>query len=245
MSNSLSPGNAERRFFTGITIVIAIVILIGFARTFFLQPLFPEAQSFAAPETIFKVHGVIFAAWMGFLILQVLLIRGRRIDLHRSAGWVGVGLATLMILVGIFGSLIAAQRTGGFIGVPLPPLQFLAFPIFDMLLFGLFVTLAIVWRKNAQSHKRLMILATVNLVEAAIIRIPVEVIAAGAPFTSRGLSYLFIVAIIVWDLRTSGRIHRATLWAGILIIVSLPLRMVVSQSNIWAEFAAWLVQLVG
>jgi hypothetical protein len=239
----LSAGNAERRFFTALTAVMAIVILVGFARTFFLKVFFPEAQSFAAPEPIFSVHGVIFAAWMGFLVLQALLIRAQRRDVHRYIGWVGAGLALLMVLIGSYGSLVAAQRPDGFIGVPIPPQQFLIFPLVDMMLFGLFVTLAIAWRNKAQDHKRLMILATVNLVEAAIIRIPLDFIAAGAPFTSRGLSYLFIVAIVAWDLRSSGRIQRVTLWAGLLIIISLPLRMLISQTRSWVEVAGWLVQI--
>lgn len=157
-------------------------------------------------------------------------------------GWVGAGLATLMIIIGTYGSLVAAQRPGGFIGVPIPPQQFLIFPLVDMILFGIFVTLAVLWRDKPQSHKRLMILATVNLVEAAIIRLPIAFVAAGAPFTSRGLSYLFIVAIVIWDLRSSGRIQQVTLWAGLAIIISLPLRMLVSQTGLWTDVAGWLVQ---
>lgn len=243
--NDPSADIAERNFFTAITVVLATVILIGFARTFFLKAFFPDAQSFAAPEPIFAIHGAVFASWTGLLVLQALLIRARKKAVHRYMGWVGVGLATLMIVIGTYGSLVAAQRPGGFIGVPVPPQQFLIFPLVDMILFGIFVTLAVAWRNNPQSHKRLMILATVNLVEAAIIRIPIEFIAAGAPFTSRGLSYLFIVAIIVWDLRSSGRIQRVTLWAGLLIIISLPLRMFVSQTRLWADVAGWLIQIVG
>lgn len=239
-----ATGSAERNFFTAITVVLAIVVLIGFARTFFLKVFFPEAQSFAAPERIFSIHGVVFAAWTGLLVLQALLIRVRKKNMHRCLGWVGVSLATLMIVIGTYGSLVAAQRPGGFIGVPVPPEQFLIFPLVDMILFGIFVTLAVVWRNNSQSHKRLMILATVNLVEAAIIRIPIVFIGAGAPFTSRGLSYLFIVAIVVWDLCSSGRIRRVTLWAGLLVIISLPLRMLVSQTALWADVAGWLIRFV-
>ena len=240
----VSSVDGERRFFTLVTAAIAIVVLIGFARTFFLRAMFPEAQSFAAPETIFSVHGLFFSAWIGLLVLQALLIRFRRVDLHRSFGWTGVGLASLVVLLGTYGSLIAAARPGGFIGVPLPPLQFLVFPILDMVFFAVFFALAIIWRSNPQIHKRLMVLAAVNLVEAAIIRIPIGFIGAGAPFTSRGLSYLFIVALIVWDYRSSGRIHRATLWGGLMIVVSLPVRMLISQTNAWTEVANQLVQLV-
>jgi hypothetical protein len=237
--------DAERRFFTLIAVAYVIVVLIGFTRTFFFRALFPESQSFAAPEPVFLVHGFFFAAWIGLLLSQTILIRVRRVDLHRAIGWIGTGLACLVVVLGTYGSLVAAQRPGGFIGVPLPPLQFLIFPIVDMLLFATFFSLAIICRGDAQSHKRFMLLAAVNLVEAAIIRIPIEFIGAGAPFSSRGLSYLFILALIVWDLRSSGRIHRTTLWGGLLIVVSFPVRMLLSQTRAWTDFAACLVQLIG
>ncbi len=177
-------------------------------------------------------------------MLQALLIRWRRLVLHRAFGWVGVGLAGAVVPLGTYGALIAAQRPGGFIGVPLPPSQFLIFPILDLVLFAGFFALAVVRRRKAQSHKRLMVLAAVNLVEAAIIRIPIEVIGAGAPFTSRGLSYLFIVALTAWDYRSSGKINCVTLWGGLLIVVSLPVRMLISQTNAWNQVAGRFMQLV-
>ena len=243
MTNLTAPHNpdSERNFYSLMTATMAVVVLIGFARTFYLRFLFPELQSMAAPEMIFYVHGVVFSAWIGFLVSQALLIRNRNIQLHRSAGWFGVAIAAAVVLLGTYGALVAAQRPGGFIGVPLPPLQFLIVPFVDMLLFGLFVALAIMWRRDPQSHKRLMLLATINLLEAAFVRFPLDFIAAGAPFTSFGLQDLFIVAMVVWDVRSSGRLHRVTLWAGLLTIVSQPLRLVISDTSLWLGFANWLV----
>ena len=245
-SSSADPDpRDERRFYTWISIAMATVVFTGFTRTFYLRAFFPEADSMAAPEPIFQVHGAVFSAWMCLLPLQALLIRTHKTKLHRVTGWLGIALASAVVVLGIYGSLIAAQRPGGFIGVPLPPLQFLAVPLCDMFLFGLFVMLAVVWRKNAASHKRLMILATVNLIEAAIIRIPVGFIVSGAPFASRGLSYLFIVAIAVWDFRSAGKIHGVTLWGGLAIILSFPIRLLVSETEAWTRFAGWAVQWAG
>jgi hypothetical protein len=150
-----------------------------------------------------------------------------------------------MVLIGTWGSLIAAQRPGGFIGIPMPPLQFLAVPLFDMVLFALMVGLAIAWRRDSPTHKRLMMIATVNLLEAAMVRIPLKFIADGAPFTSFALSDVFIVLIGIWDLSTRGRIHPVTLWAGALTIISQPVRLLISGTEPWLAFAGWLVGLLG
>ncbi len=239
----VSHGNtsAERRFFTGMALVLLACVLVGFSRSFFLRPLFPDLPS--PSEKIFYVHGSAFSAWIVLLVAQASLIAGRRIDLHRKLGTVGAVLAVAMVTLGTLGALIAARRPAGFVGVPIPPLQFLAIPIFDMVLFGTFACLGFIRRRNAQSHKRWMLLATINLVTAAIARWP-GVFDFGPP-AFFGLTDLFIVALGVWDFRTRGRLHPVTLWGGLLIIVSQPLRLVVSGTEAWLGFARWATGLLG
>jgi hypothetical protein len=55
-----------------------------------------------------------------------------------------------------------------------------------------------------------------------------------------GVTDLFVVAIAVYDFRTSGRVHAATLWGGLFLIASQPLRLVIGGSSAWLSFAAWL-----
>ena len=161
---------AERRFFTGMALAILATVFVGFSRSFFLRPLFPELPS--PSETIFYVHGVVFTGWIVLFVAQTWLVAGGRTELHRKIGPFGAVLAVAMVVLGTLGALIAARRVTGFVGIPIPPLQFLAIPIFDMILFPTFVWLAIAQRRNPQSHKRWMLLATVNLLTAAIARWP-------------------------------------------------------------------------
>ena len=238
---SSDRASSERRFFTGIALAILATVVVGFSRSFFLRPLFPDWPS--PSETIFYVHGAVFSAWIVLLVAQTSLVAGRRTDLHRKIGPYGAALAVAMVVLGTVGGLVAARRATGFTEVPIPPLQFLAIPIFDMILFAAFVWLAIAQRGNPQTHKRWMLLATVNLVTAAIARWP-GVLALG-PLAFFGLTDLFIVALAIWDFRTRGRLHPVTLWGGLLIIVSQPLRLVVSGTEGWLAFARWATGLLG
>ena len=179
---------AERRFFTGIALAILATVIVGFSRSFFLRPLFPDWPS--PSETIFYVHGGVFTAWIVLLVAQASLVAGGRTELHRKIGPFSAVLAVVMVVLGTLGALIAARRSTGFVQVPVPPLQFLAIPIFDMILFATFVWLAIAQRRNPQTHKRWMLLATVNLVTAAIARWP-GVLALG-PLAFFGLTDLFL-----------------------------------------------------
>jgi uncharacterized membrane protein YozB (DUF420 family) len=238
---SSDRASSERRFFTGMALAILATVIVGFARSFFLRPLFPDWPS--PSEAIFYVHGAAFTAWILLLVTQASLVAGGRTELHRKIGPFSAVLAVAMVVLGTYGALIAARRATGFVQVPIPPLQFLAIPIFDMTLFAAFVWLAIAQRRNPQTHKRWMLLATVNLVTAAIARWP-GVLALG-PLAFFGLTDLFIIALAIWDFRTRGRLHPVTLWGGLLIIASQPLRLVVSSTEGWLDFARWATGLLG
>lgn len=240
---------AERRFYTGMSLVMLASVLLGFARTYFLSPWFPEMAHMRPPEPFFfYVHGVVFVAWVLLVVVQPMLVANRRVDLHRRIGWVGAGLAVAVVAVGTWGSLMAAARPGGFLGVPVPALQFLTVPLADLALFAVFAAMAVVKRRDPQSHKRCMLLATIGLIDAAVVRWPLGDMAApvGLLFTRTDLLVdLFLVPMVVWDLVSRGRLHRVTLIGGLAVIASQPLRVLISETDAWMRFATWAVGLVG
>jgi len=156
---------------------------------------------------------------------------------HRKVGVAGAGLAAAMVVLGMVGAATAAHRLGGFVGVPVPPLQFLIIPFGDIVLFGAFVALAIARRRDSQAHKRSMVLATVPLLGAAWARWPGLV---PNPLLFFALSDAFIVALAIWDIRSRGRLHPVTTWGGIALIASQPLRLALSATPAWLAFAGWL-----
>ena len=241
MTPAGDPAAAERRFYTGMAIAILAVVFVGFARSFFLRPWFPDHP--APPERFFTVHGLAFAAWIVLLVTQASFVRAGRVDLHRKLGMAGAGLALAMLVLGVWGALIAAKRSTGFVDIPVPPLQFLIVPFADLLLFATFVAYAIARRGDPQAHKRAMLLATISILGAAVARLPG--LAALGPPAFFGLTDLFIVAIGVWDWRTRGRLHPVTLWGGLALIVSQPLRLAVMGTEGWLAFARWATGLIG
>jgi len=234
--------SGERRFYTGMALAFLATVVLGFGRSFFLRPLFPEWPS--PHEPIFYIHGMVFTAWFALLITQASLVAAGRTDVHRKLGVWGAVLAAVMVVLGVTGAIVAARRPTGFVGIPVPALQFLAVPIFDMAMFGSFVVVAIAKRRDAQSHKRWMVLASINLLTAAIARWP-GVISIGAPPLFFGLTDLFVVAIVLWDLKSRVRVHPATIWGGLLTVASQPARLVVSGTSFWLECARWMTGSAG
>jgi len=185
------------------------------------------------------VAGAAFTAWILLQVAQTSLVAAGRTDVHRKLGRWGVVLAAAMVVLGVMGSLIAARRPTGFVGVPAPPLQFLVVPLVDMALFASFVALAIAKRGEPQSHKRWMLLATLNLMNAAVARWP-GVSTSSSPILSIALTDLFLVPIVIWDLKSRGRLHPVTLWGGLLLVVSQPLRIMLAGTTAWLAFARWV-----
>ena len=231
---------AERVFFLTMTLAMAVTVFVGFSRSFFLRPLFP---AWASPsEPIFYMHGAVFASWFALLVVQASLITAGRVRLHQQLGTLGAGLAPVMVVLGTLGALIAARRPTGFFHVPLPPLVFLIVPLVDMVIFPVLVALAIAKRRDPQSHKRLMLTASIPLLAAALARWPVLI--AWGPLAFFGGTDLFLVALIAWDLKSRGRLHPVTIWAGSLIVLSQPLRLAFAGTSAWMGFAHWAVGLV-
>jgi uncharacterized membrane protein YozB (DUF420 family) len=226
---------SERRFYSAMAIAILMSVLVGFGRSFFLRPLFPDRPS--PSEPLFYIHGAAFTLWIIVFLVQVTLISRANASTHKKIGLVSAFLVVVMVVLGIMGALTAASRSTGFVGIPVPALQFLAVPLFDMIIFPAFIAMAYIRRHNAQSHKRWMVLATLNLITAAIARWPV--VDSLGPLAYFGVTDLFVVALAVWDFRSLGRIHSVTLWGGLLMILSQPLRLIISGTSAWMVFAQW------
>ena len=119
------------------------------------------------------------------------------------------------------------------------PRRFLVVPLVALYLFAAFVVAAVLKRRDAQSHKRLMLLATIALLPPAIARWAL-LLGLGPPLILT-LSALVVIPIVVWDRKTRQSLHPVTLWGGLILLLSIPLRFVVAQSSTWPGIADWLV----
>ncbi|HXE80853.1 MAG TPA: hypothetical protein VNK41_08895 [Vicinamibacterales bacterium] len=233
------PLNRDRLFYTGMAIVMAAVVFVGFSRTYYL-PLTGSGQlstfSGLPPTPLVHVHGALFTGWVLLFILQTALIASHRVRVHRRTGIAGAILATAMVVVGVQTAITAAGRGAAPPGVP--PLSFLAIPLTDMLLFAGFVGTAVWQRGHREAHKRLMLLAYVSLMAAPVARLP-GVMPLG-PFGFFGLAFVFLVLGILYDWQSRRRVHPVYIWGGLVLVLSVPLRLLLSGTAAWQAVAAFL-----
>jgi hypothetical protein len=231
---ALATRRRTRRFYVGMAVAITVTVFVGFSRSYFLKSWYGTREL----SGLLHIHGLIFTAWVLFFLSQTVLVATGRTYLHRRMGIAGAVLAGLIVIVG---TVVAIHRaTTGVSPIPgVTALGFLAIPLFDMVVFAILVGTAIYYRHRMEAHKRLMTLAMISLLAAPIARMTFLPLPPGPP-TFFGLADLFIVAMLVHDLSTRGKVHAATIWGGLLIVASQPLRLMISGTGPWLAFASWL-----
>lgn len=224
------PISSDRLFYTGMALLSAVIVLIGFSPTFFLR-----GAELPPLSTTLMVHGITFTSWIVLFIAQTSLVAANRRDLHRALGAFGAALAVLLVVTGTVAS-IEALRLGR---APIPgldPRVFFAIPAHDVFAFAVLAAAAIALRKDLQMHKRLMVAATVAMLAAAIARMPLPILKFGPP-AFYGLQDLLLVIGIVYDKVAHGRVHRAYWWSLGFLVLSQVAFLAISGTALWLGFA--------
>jgi hypothetical protein len=221
--------------------LILFMAVVGFARTYFLRPLLPAPALVLPGLTPFiHVHAALFTGWVLLFFAQTKLVAANRLDLHRRLGMAGAVMAALMLVVGALVAILGVVR--GVSPFGMDPRRFLIVPLAAIGLFAVFVAAGIRARHDPQTHKRLMLLGTIALLPPAIARW-VLLLGLGPPVVF-AIATLLVVPLVVWDVKTRGRLHPVTLWGGLLLVLSGPIRLLVAQTDGWLAVSAWLVALV-
>jgi hypothetical protein len=229
----------DRQLSIWVAALIPVIVLAGFARTYYLKGFFGNPP---LPGLLVHLHGLVMTAWVLLFAAQVSLVAAGRTRTHQQLGVLGAVLAALVVIVGVLTAIAGAARGA----TPGPPaLQFLVVPLGDMFVFAILVGAALFYRRRRLDiHKRLMILASVSLLTAAIARIPLHFILTGGPLAFFGLTDLCLLACVAFDTIRNRRLHPAFVWGTLLIIAFQPLRLLLAGTDFWLRLATALVGLV-
>lgn len=229
---SRRPG---RLFYLGLGLLVVVAVVYGFAPTYYLRGL-----SDMPPLTgLLQVHGFLFSLWLVVFVAQATLVSTRRVGLHRQLGVFGVALAATMIVVGI---ATALQRGP----VNDDPGFIYSAAFFDIAMFAAFVGAAVYTRRTPDRHKRFMVLGTVAIIDAGVARWPVLAsMFADSPLGSfvaaEGVTDLFLVVAVAYDIATRRRVHPVYLWGGLALVLSQVVRIVILDTAVWRALTTALV----
>ena len=244
MLTTLAPAaRGPRLFYFGLTATLIFIIALGFG------PGYLGRAGEAEPLPAFvHIHAAVFSFWMLLVLAQTGLIAADRVAVHRKLGLIGALLVPFVFALGWQTMVFGAQRGHPFWKTPdqfVPPslpfadsLEFMIVPFGDLVVFTLFVAAGLWLRRKAELHKRLMLLAAAGgMLWPAISRLPFVTGSRGPT----GLVVLMplLLAMVLYDRRMLGRVHPATLWGGVLIVASIPLRALLAGTPLWRAFATW------
>jgi hypothetical protein len=223
--------NGERRFFAAMAIVIVAATFVGFAPSYYLAPAFNAKPL----STLLHVHGIVFTAWILLYVAQTVLISAGRTDIHRIVGPVAVALAVVMVPLGVATAIVTKQvATTHHLPPQGPPL---VFPLGAILTFAVLVGAGLAMRKRSAWHKRLMLLGTAAILTTPLARIT-RFAHIGLPPSLGGmiLTDIMLAALVIYDVRTRGKLHRATVWSGGFFLATQLVRIALNATPAWQAF---------
>jgi hypothetical protein len=158
-------GLLDRYFYFAMSLLVAAIVVWGFSHSI-NENLFHAA---IPRPVLLWIHGAAFSGWVAFYIFQSALVRTKNLRWHRFFGWFGAALGAAMVGLGFTTAIIMTRFDAAQLHRPYP--TFLSVPFFDMTAFGVFLALAIRWRRQPEMHRRLLLLATCTLLDAPFGRI--------------------------------------------------------------------------
>jgi len=162
----------SRWFYSAASLGLLVLVLIGFQLFYLHGTAFPGRPITPPIRTLIIFHGCLMTAWMLLAVGQPLLIGTRRKHLHRKLGVLGVVLAACIVLVGVRVGIESARvKPPGLRLWGLDAIEFMAVPVFTMLIFGLCVLIGVMNRRRPQVHRPMMLMASISLVGAALGRV--------------------------------------------------------------------------
>jgi hypothetical protein len=222
-------GLLDRYFYLFMSLLVAAIVVLGFSRSVgehLFHPPTPRPQ-------ILWFHGGAFSMWVLFFILQSTLVRVRKVSWHRFLGWIGAGLAAVMVVLGVTTAIIMGRFDSVQLRIP-DAEAFLIVPFYDMIVFPILIGMAIYWRKKPEMHRRLMLIATCGLLDAAWGRF--DYIAEHGYFFWFADSVMLLG--VLRDLAVDRRIHRVYLVALPLIVVCQAIAI-----HAWRSGSPWWVRI--
>ncbi|MEC3910383.1 hypothetical protein U5A82_07785 [Sphingobium sp. CR2-8] len=204
---------AEGRFFA-ITAIIMALINIG-AFSFFAAI---GVSSFHAPISV-HVHAILFMGWVLLFVSQVSLAATGSLPLHRKLGWLAVGWALAMVIVGTLTTVWSAQKAA----VPFffLPAQFLLMNPLSIILFAALLIGGVAKRRDREWHPRLIICGMAAIMGPSFGRLLPAPLFMYSMLTAVFIGMIvFPIAGIVRDKLRYGHVHPAW-WLGLGSLISL------------------------
>jgi hypothetical protein len=217
---------SDRRFYLFMTLFVGALAVVGFAPSSagILSGAIPT------PPLVVHLHAAAMLSWLLLLITQAGLVSAGRRDLHMRLGLLAFALAAVILVLAAITTVVGYYR-----GVQAGVGPLVANVLFLQLRFLIMWPILIIWAlaarsRDVETHKRVMIVATVMPLGAAFGRmgfIPGNNLLMTNDIAS-ALEFVALAPALAYDLLRFGRVHRAY-----VIGVGVALAWAVATHFVW------------
>lgn len=225
----------------------AATAFLGFAPTYWV----PLAHRTFSASPVIHFHGLLFFTWSLYFVIQTWLAASGRVVNHRSFGIVGVSLATAMTIFGFLASVHVMKHSAA-LGQTEAGISFSIVPMSGIAFFAIVFVLAIMNTRRPEIHKRLMLLAAVSILDAAIARWFLTFLAPPGPpgpppvpvtIAPAVVAALLLVVAMVRDWRAEGRVHPVYITGTLALLAVKVLNWPISETAVWHAFAGGILAM--
>ncbi|MBU2018263.1 MAG: hypothetical protein KJ941_01345 [Bacteroidetes bacterium] len=146
-------------FYLIIAIIMLLVVLAGFSKTYII----PIASNQFLGHKVLHLHGFFTFSWVALFVTQTALIHYSKQYIHRKLGFLGLFMATGVLITMIPAGLFGVERDLK-LGLGESSYSALLGVIISGVLFLSLVISGVLKRSNPSFHKRLILLATIVVI---------------------------------------------------------------------------------
>ncbi|HQU83414.1 MAG TPA: hypothetical protein PKY59_09830 [Pyrinomonadaceae bacterium] len=209
-------------------ILFPLIVFVGYFKTYYFSAFFDVPH---VANNLVHLHGIVMSVWVLYFTAQVALARTKNIKLHRTLGFVGIGLAALVVIVGL-ATAYDSHVVRHVAPAGIHPYSFLVIPFGDLAFFILALSGAIYYRKRPAEHKALMFMTAINFAAPALARIPV-VPPDYFLLWAFGFPCVLAITALAWNTYKHGKLNKIFALAVTVFVILQPTRILFGGTEIW------------
>lgn len=227
-------------FYLGFGLVGLLVVALGFGVTY-AAPM--ARRTFSAPWFV-HLHGAAALSWVLLFIVQARLVRATRTPLHRRLGRIAIPLAFLLWAAGIATAVWAATRDLPAQGSAAT--SSLGGTVSGLTLYLALVLAAVAMRRRPDWHKRLVMLATIQVLWPAFFRLRHWLPAVPNPdiWFAFVLAYSPILVAALRDYRRYREVHPVWLFVAPALVLEQVVEFMLFDRPPLRNFGQWVYALL-
>ena len=216
------------------------LVLLGFWPSYFSK-FFNGTEKYSF---YFHFHAAMMSLWILTLIVQPILIRKKKLAVHKFIGKLTYILMPMLFISVILLTHYQIQKHVEIVNGEKLYGNHLIIPFKDLLILGTAYIIAIVYRHNINIHARAMIATGIVFIEPALFRLLINS-TKNLPIgflCTIGLVYSLLIGLIIIERKQKSGRWVFPLILGLYIIVH---SLIISQIKIgvWETFAKWFAGL--